>query len=89
MVVNEFFIVRTVSGKSPLRVVVDGAPPCLWCGKPVLEPSMDGPLVCCACDCGYNEDGTKWTAQDYQERRTHFAREIERYVAEAHARGEE
>lgn len=48
----------------PLEVEIEEPPPCLFCGIPVMHPSMDGPLVCGACDCGHNSDGSRWTDED-------------------------
>lgn len=65
------------SGKPPLEVSYEGTPPCLYCGRPVDDPSMDGPLVCGACDSGYTHvDGVvrKWTASEYAERKKHRIR---------------
>jgi hypothetical protein len=64
-----YFINR--AGKLPLKIVYEGVPPCLWCGDPVSQPSMDGPLVCALCDCGLVSDAEgvrKWTASEYQQR---------------------
>jgi hypothetical protein len=48
-------------------------PPCLWCGEPVTDPSMDGPLVCPRCDCGFGSgpDGLM-TSAEYKRRQEHF-----------------
>jgi hypothetical protein len=64
---------------SPIEVVIDGAPPCLYCGEPVTAPSTDGPLVCCSCDCGCNRDGSRWTAEQARDRRLHFQRKVDEY----------
>lgn len=45
-----YWISRDILGQPPLRVEHEGPPPCLWCGEPVTNPSMDGPLVCGPCD---------------------------------------
>lgn len=57
--------------RHPLEVEIDGVPPCLFCGEPVTSPSMDGPLVCGACDCGRNRGGSKWTEAQAEERYAH------------------
>lgn len=67
---------------SPIKINIEGVPPCLWCGEPVVSPSMDGPLVCALCDMGMNEDGTKWTPEQYQEKLKHFNDQILKYVGE-------
>ena len=54
-----------------LEVEIDGVPPCLFCGEPVERASMDGPLVCGACDCGNNRDGSRWTDEQARERYAH------------------
>ena len=44
-----------------------GKMPCMWCGKIVISPSMDGPGVCPVCDMGMKyEDGKlrKWRTDD-------------------------
>ncbi len=38
--------------------------PCIYCERPVGALSLGGPAVCCACDCGINADGSKWTSDD-------------------------
>lgn len=63
----------------PIYVDIDGDPPCLYCGELVSSPSMDGPLVCGACDCGRNRDGTRWSEDRARERHAHFARMIATY----------
>jgi uncharacterized Zn finger protein (UPF0148 family) len=72
-------------GLPDLEVEYEGAPPCLWCGTPVTEPSMDGPLVCGWCDMGVTrcEDGSvrKWDQREHAERREHFQHAIERIAA--------
>jgi len=64
--------------KPPLEVEIEGIPPCLFCGTPVTRPSMDGPLVCGACDCGRNHDGSKWTDEQrehaWNQRRAQIAK---------------
>lgn len=47
---RSYLISRDISGKPPLQLSHEGPPPCLYCGEPVLRPSMDGPLVCGPCD---------------------------------------
>lgn len=48
-----------------IEVILKGAPPCLFCQRPVLSPSCDGPLVCSSCDCGRNsETGERWTEEE-------------------------
>ena len=54
--------------RKPLEVEYDGDPPCLFCNEPVTSPSTDGPLICGACDCGMNKDGTTWTNEQSSER---------------------
>lgn len=59
----------------PLQVAYEGTPPCLWCGEPVVVPSMDGPLVCSLCDCGLVQDEggvRRWSNSEYQNRLRHF-----------------
>lgn len=53
------------TSSNPCKVSYVGIPPCLWCDEPVDSPSMDGPLVCSACDMGNNRDGSKWSASDH------------------------
>jgi hypothetical protein len=48
--------------------------PCMWCGKIVTEPSMDGPGVCGRCDMGYKVDETtgefrRWKWNDPEQQR--------------------
>ncbi len=45
-------------------VEYDPDAPCWMCGKPVIEASMGGTVVCPWCDCGVNRDGSKWTLQE-------------------------
>lgn len=47
-------------------VEYDEKAPCIICEEPVGEASMGGTVVCPACDCGRNRDGTKWTNQQYE-----------------------
>jgi hypothetical protein len=54
-------------------------PPCLFCGEPVAHPSMGGPLICGACDCGHNQDGSKWTEAQAQEYYRHRKDQVARY----------
>jgi hypothetical protein len=68
-------------GQDDLVVEIHGIPPCLYCGAPVTEPSMDGPLVCAPCDMGRNADGTRWTDEQDRERHRHFADAIDKLVA--------
>jgi hypothetical protein len=76
---------------SPIAVEIEGTPPCLFCGEPVTSPSMDGPLVCGACDCGRNHDGSKWTEEQGAERWRHRREQVAKYreAAEARARVKE
>lgn len=62
-----------------IEVQLEGPPPCLWCGDPVLSPSCDGPMVCAPCDMGRNKDGSVWAAEGRSERREHFRSEIKKY----------
>jgi hypothetical protein len=62
-----------------LEVEIEGVPPCLYCGEPVVEPGMDGPLVCSWCDTGHNRDGSRWTDRQRRERFRHFNHMIETY----------
>ena len=59
-------------GNNPVRVAYTGIPPCLWCGKPVECPSMDGPLVCGPCDRGRDDEGLEWGWMTRKERERHF-----------------
>jgi len=34
------------------------------CGESVEEASMGGTVICPACDCGKNKDGSNWTLED-------------------------
>ena len=43
------------------RVGFDPAFLCIFCDEPVGALSCGGPMICPACDCGYNKDGTRWT----------------------------
>lgn len=63
----------------PLEIEIEGPPPCLFCGKLVHEPSMNGPLVCPSCDCGRNTDGSRWTNSEAHERHAHYAAAIAAY----------
>jgi hypothetical protein len=63
----------------PLEIDLEEPPPCLFCGKPVHHPSMDGPLVCAWCDCGTNHDGTHWTPAQNRERWKHRRTKIAEY----------
>jgi len=65
--------------RHPLEVEIDGVPPCLFCGEPVTSPSMDGPLVCGACDCGRNRGGSKWTEEQAEERYAHRRSKVAEY----------
>lgn len=76
---SAYLISRDISGQRPLRVVVDDPPPCLWCGDPVTEPSMDGPLVCALCDMGRRDDADDWMMR--KQRRDHFAYVIDHIAA--------
>jgi len=67
--------------RKEIEIEIEGIPPCLWCGIPVTDPSMDGPLVCGWCDCGNNRDGSPWTPEQYKVRAIHFRTKIEEYVA--------
>lgn len=70
----------------PLEVELEPPPPCLYCGEPVLHPSMDGPLVCACCDCGTNRDGTKWTYAQCAERYEHRRAKVDEYRERAAAK---
>lgn len=59
--------------------IPDGPPPCLYCGRAVHSPSMGGPLVCAACDCGSNQDGSQKSSMDYKRGAEHCAALIARY----------
>jgi hypothetical protein len=63
----------------PITVEFDGPPPCLFCGTPVVEPSMNGPLVCAPCDCGTNPDGSKWTPDQAKEFHEHCRVMVDAY----------
>jgi hypothetical protein len=47
---------------------------------------MDGPLVCGACDCGRNHDGSKWTTEQAADRWAHRKAMIAKYREAAIAR---
>jgi hypothetical protein len=64
---------------NPIHVRIKGIPPCLWCGEPVTDPSMDGPLVCPWCDMGKNRDGTPWSAKDHFRLSEHFNKMVTIY----------
>jgi hypothetical protein len=52
-------------------------PPCLWCGESVVEPSMDGPLVCGRCDAGFGSgDDGKMTSYEHRYRQEHIRRAV-------------
>ncbi len=72
-----YWIRRDISGQPPLRVDHEGPPPCLWCGEPVLSPSMDGPLVCGLCDMG--RLGEHW--MNYSARKQHLRYCIDHIIA--------
>ena len=65
--------------RHPIEVEIDGVPPCLFCGEPVARPSTDGPLVCGACDCGRNRDGSKWTEEQAEARYAHWRAMVAEY----------
>lgn len=69
----------TIGSLGSIQVKIKGVPPCLWCGEPVLHESMDGPLVCPACDCGNNKDGSKWSTEEYQKHRAHLLASVAKY----------
>lgn len=69
-------------GLKPFVVEYEGVPPCLWCGRPVERPSMDGPLVCACCDMGVDwKTKERWTSEVWKERHDHRAAEIDRIAA--------
>lgn len=82
--VRDYYI-NTRTGR--IKITVKGIPPCLWCGEPVMHISMDGPLVCPACDCGNHKDGTKWTDADYKRFAENFRKSIEKYIKEMKTHG--
>lgn len=41
--------------------------PCWLCGKPVIEASTAGTVICPWCDTGHNRDGTKMSLQQIKE----------------------
>lgn len=63
----------------PIEIEIEAPPPCLFCGDPVMHPSMDGPLVCAACDCGCNRDGSKWTKDQADDRWAHRRAQVAKY----------
>ncbi len=66
--------------RPPIEVEIEGIwPPCLFCSEPVLRPSTDGPLVCGACDCGRNRDGSRWTEAQGAQRWAHRRAQIQIY----------
>jgi hypothetical protein len=70
--------------RAPLRIEIEtDPPPCLFCDRPVTLPSTDGPLVCGACDCGHNQDGSRWTDAQRDERWAHRRARITEYRAAA------
>lgn len=54
------------------QVKYDADTPCWFCGEPVGEASVGGTVVCPACDCGKNRDGTKWSWKQCDQRMKHF-----------------
>lgn len=76
-----YYITRSRYGREPLKVEIEGVPPCLYCAEPVHSPSCDGPLVCALCDMGSNRDGSKWTEEQSEERHAHFRKVIAEYLA--------
>ncbi len=55
-----------INGKK-FTVEYDENAPCIICGEPVGNASMGGTVICPACDCGKNRDGTKWTDEQYKQ----------------------
>lgn len=64
---------------APIKVEIEGTPPCLFCCRLVLDPSMDRPLVCGPCDRGRNPDGSKWTVMQSKALWNHRRMQIARY----------
>jgi len=90
-VMTTYYITRSHWGLPDLEVDYEGNPPCLWCGEPVPPPgSMDGPLVCGACDSGVTQDADgsyrKWTDAEYRERWQHRKRALEEIIKANEAR---
>jgi hypothetical protein len=80
----KYFINRSLL--PPLEVEIEGVPPCLFCDAPVYHPSTGGPLVCNACDCGWNRDGSSWTAAQSRDRHEHWRAKIAEYSTCAKAK---
>ena len=59
-----------------VHIVLD-FPECLMCGANDFMPSMDGPLICSWCDMGKNRDGSPWSAQEAQDRRSRKIRRVQ------------
>lgn len=59
---------------APFTIEYDETAPCWMCGLPVESASMGGTIICPACDCGRNRDGTRWTPEESVERGRQFER---------------
>lgn len=72
----------------PLEVISTFPPPCIWCSKPVFYPSMDGPLVCGPCDCGYDDGPAQayWSKEKYEQMAKQRSENIARYRAKMEER---
>ena len=57
----------------------DEGPPCFMCGRATPRPSMAGPLICPTCDCGYEADGARSTAEQAKKKQQHFKQMIATY----------
>lgn len=78
-----YHLSRAAIGQPPIVLKIEEQPPpCMRCGEPVIASSMDGPLICAACDCGVKPNGQKWTFEDYREAMEHQSQYIEKYRVE-------
>jgi len=59
--------------------IPESPPPCMRCGRPVLRPSMAGPLFCGPCDMGKHPDGSPITAEEEAQMTAHASEYVERY----------
>jgi hypothetical protein len=57
----------------------DEGPPCLWCGRTGFGPSMNGPLMCGACDRGRESDGTRSTSEQFEAKKKRYRESIAKY----------
>lgn len=76
---DQYFISQGLG--PPIEVLIDGVPPCLLCGDPVVHGGTDGPLVCASCACGQSADGARWTLEQSEARNAHKLAKIAEYRA--------